>query len=101
MTIAEGRVDDWAREEERGGLVSSSSSPSSSCAWGGAGRDGRLLTLDLDTETLERERDLERVTPVAGDCSPPGLNESREEGIGFGREGAVDIRPNCCCCCCC
>jgi hypothetical protein len=97
MTIAEGRVEDWAREEDLGGLVSSSS-PSSSCVWGGAGSDGRLLTLDRETDTLERDRDLDLVTPVAGDCSPPGLNESREDGIGTVAE---DISPNCCCCCCC
>lgn len=98
MTIADGREEECAREDDRcrGGDVSSSSSPSSSCACGGAGKEGRLLTLDREAETLERERDRERVTPVAGDCSPPGLNES------VTMEGFVEeMIPNCCCCCCC
>lgn len=98
MTIAEGRLDECARDVDlwRGGDGSSSSSPSSSCVCGGAGRDGRLLTLERDAETLDLERDRERVTPVTGACSPPGLKESVAMDVFV-----EDMRPNCCCCCCC
>ena len=86
MTIADGRVMLCALDE-------SGDSPSSSC--GGAGKDGRLLTREREAETFERERDLDRVTPVTGDCSAPGLNVSMADAAALVFEIAEGTIPYC------
>jgi hypothetical protein len=91
MTIAEGREVLCALEE-------SGDSPPSSC--GGAGRDGRLLTLEREADTLERDLERERVTPEDGACSPPGLKLSSVAVAAVLAKEEL-ISPNCCCCCIC